>query len=497
MKSKIISFFEKFFSKKTSNILINCFLILFILFPNFVIFSRTEAIVPFVVFVFLVLIFINWSSVNFLQNKKTIYIVTVFGFLLKLLIAIYFNKHMIQVSDFYGVFVRAKDFTFNTFYYQTAYHYLLYTFINGLAYKVFGAHQLVSFIINSLATTTAGVFLYLSAKRIFKKEDVANLTLVLFTFWPSLLLYNTILSPDHFALLFVCISIYLVCLVIDVILNNKVKQKWWLIVILGVCLSLLGFFKNFSPAILMAMLIIIALMAMKNKKIIISSLVTIAIVFATFIITNSMMFFIEERIVGDKILRNQFWQYAYVGLGLDNNGSYSPVRYGEFHDYLISHDLDIKKANAYFSKKLKKEIKENIASYPELIMSKTNKSFGNDSAPLGWIAASLNQYKADGAANKLIQSIVIPVNEMYYIILCMFVLIGAIYNILYLKNDKLLFVNIAIYGVCMLLLFVESQGRYKYAFEPLLCLLAVVGIYYGKDLIKRLMNNGSRKEVKK
>ncbi len=497
MKSKIVSIFNSLFSKKAYTFLISCFLVFFLIFPNFVIFTRTEVLTPFVFVIIMILILIDWSSLKFLKSKKTIYILTIIGLLLRVGIAIWFSKNMIQVSDFYDVFNRAKAFSFKTTYFQTAYHYMLYSIINGVAYKIFVAHQLVSFFVNILATSVAGIFLYLSTKRIFKNEAVANMAVILYTFWPSMLLYNTILSPDHYALLFMCISVYLFTVTYDVINDSNLKKKWWIVVLLGISISLLGFFKNFSPAMLMALFIIIILMIMINKKIWKSSIVTFLIVIFSFFTSNSIIFAVEEHIIGEKIIRNQFWQYAYVGLGLNNSGLYSAERYGEFSDYFYSHNKDIKKTDAHFAKKLKKEIKENLAAYPNLLIYKTNSSFGADNAQLYWITASLDAYKLESGANMLFNTLIIPINEIYYIILCLFVLGGVFYNVIYLKNNKLLFVNIAVFGFCMMLLFVESQGRYKYAFEPLLCILAVVGIYYGKDFIKKLLHIESKEELKK
>ena len=180
-------------SKRYYNILIACFLGCFIIFPCLTIFGRTESLIPSVVLFFIFILAISWKNIYFLDNKKTIYFILGAGLLLRILIVIFLNKQMIQISDFYQVYASGSAFSFKSFYYQSAYHYLLYTMLNGILYKVFGAYQLVSFFLNVFATTLASVFLYLSAKKVFRNETIANITAILFTFWPSMLLYNTIL----------------------------------------------------------------------------------------------------------------------------------------------------------------------------------------------------------------------------------------------------------------------------------------------------------------
>ena len=113
---------------------------------------------------------------------------------------------------------------------------------------------------------------------------------------------------------------------------------------------------------------------------------------------------------------------------------------------------------------------------------------------ISWVISSLNKTGENRHIINIIEDVITPINEKIYIIVILFTLIGSAYNIWYLKNNKLLFINIAIYGCALLLIFAESQNRYKYAFLPLFCIMAATGIFYGKEFFRNLILGRKEKE---
>ncbi len=225
-------------------------------------------------------------------------------------------------------------------------------------------------------------------------------------------------------------------------------------------------------------------MVILNKKILKLALVIFAAVLGVYFLTNTIIFKMEENLLDAKIMKNQIGLYMWVGFGLPNQGQYSNERYGEYYDYLEENNYDYAKASKYFQKKLKNEIKENYGKYPNLIKTKTIINFKEDDGQLGFLSYSIKENSAN--IKDLLLTLVKDVNNIYYIIILLFTLLGCIYNIKYLKNNSLLFINITFFGGCLMLLFAEAQNRYKYALLPLLCIIAAIGLYYGYDLIKKI-----------
>lgn len=466
------------------------FLFLFLLFP-FQIIHNSMFITIYLIFMVLMFFIVKWEKIKLFQNKKMIWALFITVFIIRLIAVLILNNRMVQVSDFLGVYNNASNFNFPTFYYQIANHYLLYTYIIGILFKLFGASQILALLFNVLVTSGVSIFLYLICEKICKNKAFGCLALLIYAFWPVNILYTCILSPDHIAMLFIVLSIYLVLKIIELIQSNNFKDKWPLFIATGISISFISFFKNFSPVFLIAILIVFIIINIEHKKkiLLIRSIFVSTLIIVTYLFSNFLIYKIEDNIVGAKVLRNQFYQYAYVGLGLENKGTYSVKRYNEYHNYLKSNNMNIKETEEYFSQKIISEIKNNLHKYPDLIKHKINLSFGDDSAKLWWVRESIFQNNNNSKMLILIDVVIQKINQYYYIFIVVFVTIGVIYNCHKGKNVHILFISVVVYGCCLLLLFVESQGRYRYAFEPLLCILAAYGICYGKILVSNFIKN--------
>lgn len=473
------------------NVLCFIFLAIFLVFPCMIVMNNTSYLIFSVVLIFLILFFSNKSKIKFLENKKLIFIIVGLTLFIRIIFVMFINSNITQISDFSTVYKNASSFSFEPFYYQKAYHYLLYTYINGLALKLFGTSQIVILLINAFVVSIVPIFLYLICNKLFNNRSIGNIASLIYCVWPSMIIYTSIMSPDHFAMLFLTISVYLLLLVLNDINKGKTTQNWHLLILAGVCISLIGFFKNFAPILLVATFIILFLKCLLDKKLIKLSVIAFLSISLMYLVTNACIFNIEENIIGNnKIMKNQFWQYAYVGLGLENDGLYSQKRYGEFHQYLKDNNMDIKAANKYFSKKLFSEIKGNFSLYPSLLYRKTTYSFAKDDAQLWWVFTSVNETYRGNHIRNILANIIVHINECFYILLILFTITSSIYNVVVKKNEGLLLINIIIFGCCFMLLFVESQGRYKYSFEPLLCIMAACSMLSGGALIKSVLGKG-------
>ena len=213
-----------------------------------------------------------------------------------------------------------------------------------------------------------------------------------------------------------------------------------------------------------------------------------------YILVSSLMFIFIENKIGGKVMKNQSPLYMWVGLGYDNSGLYNKDRYDEFYNSLKENNMNYKVVNNIFMNKLKNEILEKPYLYPGLLLDKSLITYGDDSAYIYWINESI---KTENASMKdFILKIIYPLNERMYIIVVIMMLIGLVVNTFDKKNNHILFISLIIYGSYLMLLFPESQGRYKYTIEPLFCILAAFGLYYGYEFILKTINNRNKTELK-
>ena len=477
------------------NFLCNAFVILFILYPNCIILNNTKYLWLFsTIFAILILLVTNWKKKNILKNNKTIYFIIIITFLTRLIFVLKINNNVTQVSDFKAVFDMAKNFDYKVRFLQIAYDYLLCSTINGVLFKIFGYHQIVSLIFNALVTSLVSLFLYKICQKIFKNNIIGNLASILYLCWPSMLLYNAVITPDHLAMLFVVISVYLVLIIIE----NKDKYiehhhiiKYILLTFLtGTSIALIGFFKNFSPILIVSIFIILCLINILNfKKYFKFSIITFFSIAFVYALSTHLFFALEENVLGAKIMHNQVGRFLYVGLGYDNNGFWDPERYNKYYDYYFEHDMNLNKTNKVFLKQLGQEINEHLGEYPRFMINKAVNNLGNEDAQIEWVVESIKANSEE--FNKHIINVINDqykiLNNIFYIIIVVFNVIGAIYNVKYEKNNSLLFINILIFGSCLMLWLIETQGRYKYPVLPLYCIIAAYGIYYGYNLFRNII----------
>ncbi len=478
--------------KKSSNIYIYiykllayAFLILFLFFPNFIIFSTTKYLFLPTFIIMTGLLLMNYKKWHFLDNPKTIYIILLLAFLFRLIFIWRISDNVFQVSDFVKVFTNAKAGVFagNPFYYQTAYHYILYTFLNSLLFKVFGAHQIVSLLFNMVVVFFAAIFIYKIGQKLFSSRSIANLATIIYLAWPSLFLYPLIMSPDHLCLLFILISLYLVLIIFEK-LPNLTKKDGIYLLLAGITISLTGFFKNFAPVLLIALVIILILRNLKEKKILKNSLISLVLISGVFLLNNSLIFRFEENLIDAKIMKNQLSYYMYVGLGIENEGVYSANRYGEYQEYLKQNNFNMAKANKYFRHKLVLEIKNNYGKFPLLLYNKSVRNYTSIDNLHYWVKESINVQNIKEFDTNVIQ----PMDNIFYILVLLFSMLACVFNILQDKpNFGLLYIHLLFFGGCLMLLFAESQGRYKYALLPLLCITSAFGLYHGYDIIKKIV----------
>lgn len=491
-KNMKINLKEKIKKIKWYKLLTYIFLCMFILFPSSIILNNTQYLTFMCVLIPILLMCINYKKLKFLENKKTMFVLIGIVFLIRLIYLIKINPHITQWSDFGRVLSNATsmDFSNNIVYYQTSYHWLYYTILNGLLYKVFGSYQIVTLMFNLVIVTLIPIVVYQICYKIFNNRTIGNIAVIIYALWPSNILYTVIATPEHLSSLFLVLSIYLSIIIFEQIKNKSILKKWHLLVFVGITTSLIGFFKNFSPVILVALFIVMLLVIISEKISIKLCVISFLAILCTYFVTNSAIFAIGEKVIGEDLITNQFWIYAYVGLGLENDGSYSGERYTEYREYLIKSNFDIKKTNKYFANKIISEIKNNLYQYPGLLSRKANYSFTQDNAQLYWVSSSLNDDYVGNGIKQVIDSNVVRWNEYFYIIVVVLMLISSILNIIYQNNNNLLFINIIIFGCSLLLMFAESQGRYKYAFEVLMIIMASNAIVNFK---KELVSNFEKK----
>lgn len=418
-----------------------------------------------------------------ISNKYILLILFCLCLLVRLIVVFFLCDNIVQVSDFSNAFMRSIDLNFSGDYYRVFSHWILYPFINHLFYQIFGTSQLTAQIFNSIVVSFIPVLLYLITFKITNKKSISFLSSIFYIFWPSTILYITIFTPDHYAAVLLLFSVYM-------ILKLKSNDNYLefkniiMAIVIGIILGISTFFKNFASIYLIAFIIIIILEYVKNKKIILQSFLLFLIIIFSFSISKGIILNSIEKMVGSSIGNNIIPCYLNVGLNFDSNGKYDSDSYRIYFDTLKNTNYDFSETNEIIMLNIKNRIINRYKEIPNLLNIKAKVIFQKDDNKLLWVKNSINS-KQVVQVSQFIENSLSKISNVYYLILILASLFSVFYTLKY-SNQNLLFIILCIVGVALELLLVEAQERYRYAIEPMFCILSGVGLYYLKKKVGKL-----------
>ena len=483
--------------KRLFNVLLFIFIILVLFIPlSFCVYN----ISPILFVIIIILVFILFKSKLKIKGKKIItkfknhysLIIFLIALILRVGIVLLLSKNITQTSDFATALNSASLMDFTSDYHRVFTHWILYpVIINGI-FKIFGSSQMTALLFNAIILSICAVLMYLISLKIIKNKNISFISTLIYIFWPANLFYVLIFTPEHICQLLLLLSINLFFSMEDKFNLNNIKNKlsaFILCIIIGICLGLSTFFKNFAPVIIISIAIYFIMNDLKNKvlfKDILLQFSKFIIIILIFSGTRFLTFKYLDNLATHKVIRNV--APCYLNVGLKGQGTYNYEYYNEYFTKLKEYNYNNTKTNSYILKELKNHylITENIGYYFQLFKSKLNILFGGDTARISWIHQSFND-KNDKIAKNISRYSMKSLNEIFYINISFLMLMGLIY-LWNSKNLRLFLLYLIVYGSSLMLLLVEAQNRYMYAIQPLFSILSGAGIYIILKIIKNKKN---------
>ncbi len=431
------------------------------------------------------------------EKKLKHYLIALIGMAIILhIINIFFIAGSIeQISDFNVYFKNAilKNPNFSNA--ANFYHWALLSKVFHFFSFVFGKTQLSAILFISMIVTISSILVFILSYLVTKNNKLAFVSGLIYTFWPSNLLYTNIFANEHMAALFMLVSIILF-IIFDKGFNSREPiNNVLLAIVIGISLSILKFFKPVSIVLIIAFLIYVLLyriLYQQKRYLPAKIIINILIIIFVHLIVNYGLFAYLDHLAGQPVNRNPTPFYLYMGLSPQNNrlGFYNNEMVIKYLEYLDTYNKDYNRIGKKLLGDLRDEYSNNLDMLPKIVINKYKITWRSDMDPIYWVSDSI-KYPNKLVINKenLIRICLIT-SQFYYVIILGLYLIGIIYSALDFNKNKYLFLlNLIIFGFSMTLLISETQGRYKIILYPFIALMAAYGLQLTSN---KLLNGGSK-----
>lgn len=176
-----------------------------------------------------------------------------------------------------------------------------------------------------------------------------------------------------------------------------------------------------------------------------------------------------ESLLGIKVNDNTIPCYMYVSLHPNNAGGWNLDRYDEYFVLVSKNNYNYAAANKIALTELEDMITDSPDYLITLIPLKLYTAY-HDNIHM-FDCAYIAMTEEDQITYRNFFDILHTIDYFYYVIIIFLVFISFILN-LKIKSPKIFCLNLIIIGGLMLVVFIESQSRYKYSIQPFWCILA-------------------------
>lgn len=468
--------------KKILNLLLLAFSIIVLICPlSFILINIKTLLISFLLLLLIVYIIRRCKRIKhsriILNDKIILPLIFVCSFIIKLIFVIVFNKDVVQTSDFGTAYSNILNLKINTLGYSVFTHWVYYILFFSKLVSIFGSNLNWIPFIHIIIISLSSVLIYLISNEIINNKKYSLFATLLYILWPINNFYIMIFTQEHINILFVLIYTY--CFIKLLKIDTFKLKDIFLVIVLIITLSISSFFKNFSLIFMLAFFFSTVLMVIKNKnhKNFLICLLILIITFGGYkVIINLMYDNLDNNYFSHKVVRNVSPCYLNVGLNSFGNGFYNDKLYNDYFNTLTENNYDYKKTNEIINYNLKKDIKKNYGLLPEKFFNKLKILFGNDNGKISYVSESLKNSSLSTFQMSIINFVFWIDNIYYYLIVILMVF--ALVQIYKEKNINAYFLYIAFFGSIFLILLIETQNRYKYCLEPIMCIIATFGLKY-------------------
>lgn len=454
--------------------------------------------------IYITLLYVTYKIINKLNFKRKwqeivfLILIIIFGLILRA--GAYHIFKTEPVSDFAiphevynernnGIFDKRIDMS-SLSYYQNYYSlypsWFSYMKIVFLIYNIFGQNLNSIIIMNYILYIFSIILIYLICRENYSIKN-GYIASILFSIYPSLILYSNITTPDHFTILLFLALIYSWLKVIKNRSNNIKKTILYSILNI-IIFCLINLFKPlsiFGICVIIGTEILCYLVNVKKinfkqylKKDLVYFLLFIICGFIGIKIETKILYNTISKTINNEVV-DSFSFYMLWGYAIDENKIYKPsIGDTIIKNLNLKYDYNQKLVTKEVSQLAKDQFKNNLPYLPSILNQKFKLAFNHDTDIFNWANTSVNKsniaYKYSNKFHLL--SNVFNFTLYFLISLTLFKEINK------LQKDKLtIIISLIVIGYIAVLVLGGVQSRYKSLIYGPMCLLAASSLKFKKE----------------
>ena len=442
---------------------------------------------PFLLFSLLILLLgllavgLNYVLDKF--NPGTLLFLVIIGSISVLLRALWMiNVDTALFSDFTGYFHYASEIAkgyprtdqalYDIFPFTVGYPVVI-----SFWYMVFGASLVAGKVFNLLCSVIILLLIYFTAEAALNRS-VARISALVFAFWPTQVMYSSVMATEHIFGVFYMLSIFLIFL----IGNNLFEMKVYLYSFtLGITTTATQFIRPISILLFPAIFMYIYIFA--DEGISLKSLVHKTKIFIMICITYILTMFLLTAVV-----------FHFTGVDLSNSSPGYNLLMGtnvKYRGVWNPEDAKIIQEFSYDAEKIQKEalrrslnrIESNPAEFLKFALTKKIPAmWENEGYGYYWSTQRINNSNAFDDFMKIHTKMIHFIYQSYYVLMLFLVVVGSIFALKSMNYNAslLMLLPLAVMGAH---LFLEVQGRYAFPAMPLLIMMSAYGVTGTKEFI--------------
>lgn len=257
--------------------------------------------------------------------------------------------------------------------------------------ELFGYGTFTGIVFNAILCASSSMLIYILGIGEFDNQNVGYLAALIYTFWPSHLLYLIILTPEFLNIFLVLLFF---CCIQTALNNQQGRFHYAMICLSAAILSFSGFFKSIDKIVLIALGIILILSFLKGKSLKWENkskkklVLAILLFVSSYILSGKMIFAGLDYAYGEAVNRNPSAHFIYIGLNSKTFGTWDEEVGELYTKNVIKCSYDYQRASELTYQQLKKEIKR-INIYHLRILKKSLKLLGKIMQKLGGLMNQL------------------------------------------------------------------------------------------------------------